>query len=190
MSAQEIEAVERELYHDTCHHTTYRLTCEEFDALWERSAGRCEICGVIETNTKRGRLNIDHDQRGWHLVRGLLCDLCNSGVMRRVDEGRPEYITEATERYSANPFVPHGSPVPPFINPKNTRAYAARQAIRPARTSVRHIRIEDACWADAQTTAGEQGDNVPDIVRLALRAYVADPTATLVALAQIRGGAR
>jgi hypothetical protein len=56
-------------------------------------------------------------------------------------------------------------------------------------TQVRHIRI-GKLWDDAQSTAGVQGDTVPDVIRLALRAYVADPTATLVALAQIRGGGR
>jgi hypothetical protein len=56
------------------------------------------------------------------------------------------------------------------------------------KTPIRTIRI-GGIWDEAQTVAGVQGDNVPDIVRLALRAYVADPTATIVALAQIRGGA-
>jgi hypothetical protein len=45
-------------------------------------------------------------------------------------------------------------------------------------------------WDDAQETAGEQGDSVPYVVRLALSAYVADPTATIVALTQIKGGVR
>jgi hypothetical protein len=59
----------------------------------------------------------------------------------------------------------------------------------PVKTPVRTIRIGDI-WDDAQQLAGNQGDNVPDIVRLALRAYVVDPTATIVALTQIKGGAR
>lgn len=115
-----------ELYHDTCHHYIYRLTCEDFDGLWNRSGGFCELCGLPEGETKRGRLNIDHDGRREHLVRGLLCDRCNSGVMRRVDEGRPEYITEATERYRANPWVSPDAPVPPLVSVKTTRAYVLR----------------------------------------------------------------
>lgn len=57
------------------------------------------------------------------------------------------------------------------------------------RTPVRKISIGQL-WDDAQTTATNQGDTVPDVVRLALRAYVTDPTATMVALTQIRGGGR
>jgi hypothetical protein len=59
-----------------------------------------------------------------------------------------------------------------------------------ANTKVRHIRIDDDLWRDAGTVTAGQGDSIPDVVRLALRAYVADPTATIVALTQIRGGAR
>jgi hypothetical protein len=58
-----------------------------------------------------------------------------------------------------------------------------------ANTKVRHIRI-DELWDRAQEVAGRQGDAIPDVVRLALRAYEVDPTATIVALTQIRGGAR
>lgn len=56
-------------------------------------------------------------------------------------------------------------------------------------TPIRTMRI-GKLWDEAQTTAGDQGDSVPDIVRLALRAYVTDPTATVVALTQIKGGVR
>lgn len=129
MSAQEAEVGERVLYHDTCHHGIYRLTCEEFDALWQRSGGRCELCGVLETETKRGRLNIDHDQRSYHLVRGLLCDWCNGVVMRRADEGRAKYITEETARYAADPWIPRGTPVPPPVNIKTTRAYRRKRLL-------------------------------------------------------------
>lgn len=57
------------------------------------------------------------------------------------------------------------------------------------KTPIRTMRIGQL-WDDAQATAGDQGDSVPDVVRLALRAYVADPTATIVALTQIKGGVR
>lgn len=48
MSALEAETV---LYHDTCHHALYRLTCEEFDALRDRSRGCCEICRLRVTDS-------------------------------------------------------------------------------------------------------------------------------------------
>src|SRR4051812_19457719 len=63
----------------TCHHFVYhRLTCDEYDALRERAAGRCEICGTAEADTGGRRLVVDHFHGGkLHLIRGLLCDSCN-----------------------------------------------------------------------------------------------------------------
>jgi hypothetical protein len=58
-------------------HKIYSLTCSDYEALWERSGGRCEACAA----PPRGRdhpLVIDHDHRyGYKAVRGLLCKLCN-----------------------------------------------------------------------------------------------------------------
>ncbi|MEV8398830.1 endonuclease domain-containing protein [Streptomyces niveus] len=70
----------------TCHHFMYhRLTCDEFDQLRERAAGRCEICSTPELETGGRRLVIDHFRGGdFHLIRGLLCDACNA-VMSCVD---------------------------------------------------------------------------------------------------------
>lgn len=172
MSAQEDEAVV--LYHDTCHHHIYRLTCEEFDALWDRSRGCCEICGVRETETKRGRLSIDHDQRSIHLVRGLLCDMCNAGVMRRVDEGRPSYATPATDRYAAEPWVPFGTPLPPPVNIKTTRAFRGRSAApKPVgATPIRTVRIDGEVWDQAQAKAKRRRETVAAVIRRALLEYV------------------
>lgn len=65
----------------------YGLSCQEYDRLAERAAGRCEICGLPEGETPRGTLCIDHDQRyGYTAVRGLICDKCNAH-MQRVDAG-------------------------------------------------------------------------------------------------------
>jgi hypothetical protein len=57
-------------------------------------------------------------------------------------------------------------------------------------TPVRHIRILDDDWGPAMRAAEVQGETVPDIVRLALRAYAVDPAGTVAALAAIRGGVR
>jgi Arc/MetJ family transcription regulator len=56
-------------------------------------------------------------------------------------------------------------------------------------TPPRKIRIEDELWTASSDQAAGRSETVSDIVRLALRAYVTDPTATIVALTQIRGGA-
>lgn len=54
-------------------HKNYSLSCADFDALLERSAGCCELCGA-----EARRLVIDHDHRyGDAAVRGLVCYRCN-----------------------------------------------------------------------------------------------------------------
>jgi hypothetical protein len=72
----------------TCHHFhEHGLTCDEFDDLHARAAGRCEICGTPEAETGGKRLVIDHFQ-DWatriRIIRGLLCDKCNV-VMSCID---------------------------------------------------------------------------------------------------------
>lgn len=72
-------------HHRTCQHGVYRLSCAEFDELWQYSEGRCQICRAHEAETTRGRLVIDHAREyGWSGVRGLLCDKCNT-LMKRID---------------------------------------------------------------------------------------------------------
>ncbi|MER6601169.1 endonuclease domain-containing protein [Streptomyces parvus] len=77
-----------------CHHFhEHRLTCDEYDRLKERAAGCCEICGTPEAETGGRRLVVDHfEGRLFRLVRGLLCDRCNS-VMSCID---------GTKRWGAN----------------------------------------------------------------------------------------
>lgn len=85
-----------------CQHRTYYLTCEDFDALWVRAGGCCQICKTPELETKRGLLCIDHmSEYGYGCVRGLLCDKCNS-LMRRVDEGRIRFRPGSVMDYQRN----------------------------------------------------------------------------------------
>lgn len=66
-------------HHATCHHTAYRMSCEDFDGLWEYAMGRCQICKTPEAETVRRKLVIDHaPDYGPIAVRGLLCDKCNN----------------------------------------------------------------------------------------------------------------
>lgn len=93
------------LYHDTCQHRQYYMSCAEFDALWRYAGGCCQICKTPELETKRGRLCIDHlPFYGQDLVRGLLCDKCNS-LMRRVDEGAITYPPSAVYTYRNNTWT-------------------------------------------------------------------------------------
>lgn len=65
-----------------CHHFTYhRLTCDEYDDLWARSGGCCEICQTPAPATGGRRLVVDHFESTHprlRVVRGMLCDACNS----------------------------------------------------------------------------------------------------------------
>lgn len=95
------------LWHLTCHHESYRLNCEAYEALLARAEFRCELRGCVSD-----RLWIDHDHCTDE-VRGLVCPKCNAH-MRRVDNGeRPvdaqtrRYMTGAvrgTARKSFRPF--------------------------------------------------------------------------------------
>lgn len=61
-------------------HKSYSLTCADYEALWERSGGRCEACGTVPETPRRG-LVIDHDHRyGDSAVRGLICQWCNTAL--------------------------------------------------------------------------------------------------------------
>lgn len=89
-------------HHDTCHHRIYFLSCDDLDALWEYAEGACQICRTPEADTKRGRLVIDHlSDYGAHMVRGLLCDRCNS-LMSRIDSNRPIRRSRAVLDYMSN----------------------------------------------------------------------------------------
>jgi hypothetical protein len=148
-------------------HAIYKLSCEQYDALRAARDGRCWRC-----DTQTERLCVDHDHSlGISAVRGIVCFPCN-GRLGQVDAGAI-HPDDADTAYLAAAWH---------------RSEVAEHKL-DGRTPVRHIRI-DELWDDAQATAAGQGDTVPDVVRLALRAYVADPTATMVALTQIRGGGR
>jgi hypothetical protein len=65
--------------HEKCRHRAYAMTCSEFDELWARAGGRCEICAVLWYDTPHGMLHIDHNPLlGDWAVRGLLCSRCNT----------------------------------------------------------------------------------------------------------------
>lgn len=67
-----------------CHHFTYhRLTCDQYDELWARAAGCCEMCQTPAPDTGGRRLVVDHfesSQPRIRVIRGMLCDACNSAL--------------------------------------------------------------------------------------------------------------
>lgn len=77
------------------------LTCDDWERLWVRANGCCEICDSPPVGHKG--LQIDHDHKTASSgVRGLLCPGCNSRIAR-VDNGHRE-PTERQSAYLANPF--------------------------------------------------------------------------------------
>jgi hypothetical protein len=58
---------------------SYGLTgFDEFDALWRRCKGECEICGRPLEQDDRNTA-IDHDHKTLQ-ARGILCSSCNTGI--------------------------------------------------------------------------------------------------------------
>jgi hypothetical protein len=86
--------------HGRHQHRKYVMTCSDFDDLWTRAAGRCEICGVLWRFTPHGMLHIDHNHLlGDWAVRGLLCSRCNTqlGTANRL-------LGVEVDAYLANPW--------------------------------------------------------------------------------------
>lgn len=57
----------------------YGVTVDAINALRVQQDYRCAICRIHESETKRGRLVIDHDHATTR-VRALLCDNCNVAI--------------------------------------------------------------------------------------------------------------
>ena len=89
------------------HYARHGLDCDEYDALYTRANGCCEICGTPEAEAARKKLFIDHfEDKEVTYVRGLVCARCNH-VMCSYDGNRSwgERTTpwkEAAARYAAN----------------------------------------------------------------------------------------
>jgi len=65
----------------------HHISQEDHDALLERQAGRCAICGRTAEATGRKYLDIDHDHSCCpgsyscgQCIRGLICRACNHGI--------------------------------------------------------------------------------------------------------------
>lgn len=60
----------------------YGITSEDYMDMWNKTDGKCYICGqeeTVERNGKVKRLAIDHCHDSGE-VRGLLCQNCNRGI--------------------------------------------------------------------------------------------------------------
>ena len=81
-----------------CYHRKYLLKCEQYDEVWQRSRGRCALCGKRPEDDQVRQHPIDHDGYvGRWAVRGLLCQRCNTGFHW------PRVVpVDVAEHYAAN----------------------------------------------------------------------------------------
>jgi hypothetical protein len=79
------------------------MSCADFELLWNRANGACEICHAAPSETTRGILVIDHEPaRGEWAVRGLLCERCNSHFERH--RGSLADLQDSIDEYLSNPW--------------------------------------------------------------------------------------
>ncbi|GAA0897861.1 endonuclease domain-containing protein [Pseudonocardia zijingensis] len=99
------------LWHATCTHRSYNLTCEQFEDLLVAARFACQRCGEpVE------KFCIDHDHRlGDWGVRGLLCSPCNTRL-GQIECGRTS-MDELTAAFLASPYSDRR---PPLMVPVKT----------------------------------------------------------------------
>lgn len=89
---------------------TYQITLDEYERLWDRCKGRCEICATELTKAGQGveqskiegqvRACVDHCHKTG-AIRGMLCRMCNSFLGRINDDHKK------VEAYLGGvPFIP------------------------------------------------------------------------------------
>jgi len=126
---------DRERAKTYCRHRQYKMTCAEFEDLWQRSQGHCEMCGRREWPSSPNY--IDHDpDLDKSAVRGMLCVDCNARFDDVAFAGpkRDEYLRNAW--YLTVP----GRPMP---QPVENRTRTRREANRIAAELVRRYIAEN-----------------------------------------------
>lgn len=70
----------------------YSITAQEYNFLFEKQQGCCDICGTHQTELKR-RLAVDHCHTTGS-IRGLLCTSCNThlGIYEKYKETFENYL--------------------------------------------------------------------------------------------------
>jgi len=81
----------------------YKITPDQFNAIWDSQDGKCAICEVKLQPRGRSRFSVavDHNH-GDNTVRGLLCKGCNTGIGSLRDD--PEILQKAADYLMANGF--------------------------------------------------------------------------------------
>lgn len=81
---------------DRSHHlrSTYGITLEEYENLFESQGRKCAICGSPSSGGPGRNFHVDHDHKTGK-VRGLLCCNCNFVVGHSLDN--PEILMRAAD---------------------------------------------------------------------------------------------
>ena len=74
----------------------YGITPEQWEEMYSRQQGCCEICGIHQSQLKI-RLSVDHDHKNGN-IRGLLCASCNAKLATVEDI----HFLEAAQEYLKN----------------------------------------------------------------------------------------
>ncbi|MFD7257158.1 endonuclease VII domain-containing protein [Streptomyces sp. NPDC059874] len=78
--------------------TTYGLTAEDYQRLFEFQNGRCAIC----RETRKTNLAVDHCHKT-EAIRGLLCARCNGQLLARGARDRPDVLRRAADYLESFP---------------------------------------------------------------------------------------
>ncbi|HEY9475199.1 MAG TPA: endonuclease domain-containing protein [Mycobacteriales bacterium] len=162
--------------HQRCQHKAYRMTCVEFDALWERSGGACEICRVPFDGIAGNRVNIDHKPPRYEDVRGLLCVTCNTWVVaahergKRMDDRAAAYLANSWYRTHGPGALTVGLPRPDRRSRREKvcaqeTAEALRRATDAYRQAIERRDRHRRELAEAIVRADAEGGRQVDIVR-------------------------
>jgi hypothetical protein len=81
----------------------YGLSREDYNSMLKNQNNCCAICGVHETETKMGKLYVDHNHSTGK-VRGLLCHNCNAslGLMKESIDSLAAAISYLNEHQDKN----------------------------------------------------------------------------------------
>lgn len=71
---------------------SYGISLEDFEILLKKQNGVCKIC--TQSCSRHSRLSVDHCH-STGVIRGLLCDRCNTGIGKFEDN--PELLRKAAE---------------------------------------------------------------------------------------------
>lgn len=69
----------KEKGYSACIKHLYGITIEDYKIMFKNQKGKCAICNTNRMPKNQKRFNIDHNHQTGK-VRGLLCQLCNSGL--------------------------------------------------------------------------------------------------------------